>query len=90
MIRVSLLALFSTLIIGGFCVEDFVSYGRHSWRCNGKVEYEKEATVNVIPAMKMPLQECLPVKSYKTVKCCCGKVYKGPFTIFRHQTWFFF
>ena len=85
MIRVSLLALFSTLIVCGFCGKDFVSLGRHSWRCKGKVEYEQETTVNVIPDVEMPLQECLPVKPYKAVKCCCGKVCKGPRGLKMHQ-----
>ena len=74
MIRVNLLALFSTLIICGFCGKDFVSLGRHSWRCKSKVEYGQETRVNSIPAIEIPSQECLPVKSYKAVKCCCGKV----------------
>ena len=85
MIRVSLLALFSTLIVCGFCGKDFVSLGRHSWRCKGKVEYEQETTANVIPAVEMPLQECLPVKPYKAVKCCCGKVCKRPRGLEMHQ-----
>ena len=77
MIRAILLALFSTLIICGFCGKDFVSLGRHSWRRKSKVEYGQETRVNAIPAIEMPSQECLPVKSYKAVKCCCGKVCKG-------------
>ena len=51
--------------------------GRHSWRCKSKVEYGQETRVNSIPAIEIPSQECLPVKSYKAVKCCCGKVCKG-------------
>ena len=51
----------------------------------GKVEYEKEATVNVICAVEMPLQECLPVKSWKAVKCCCGEVCKGSHGLKMHQ-----
>ena len=41
MIRASLLALFSMLII---CGKEFVSLGRHSWHCKGKVDYELEIT----------------------------------------------
>ena len=54
MIRASLLALFSTLIICGFCGKEFVSLGRHSWRCKSKVEYNQEPTANVNPVMEMP------------------------------------
>ena len=85
MIRVNLLALFSTLIICGFCGKDFVSLGRHLWRCKSKVEYGQETRVNSIPAIEIPSQKCLPVKSYKAVKCCCGKVCKGARGLKMHQ-----
>ena len=85
MIRASLLALFSTLIICGFCGKEFESLGRHSWRCKSKVENERESTLNVNPAMEMPTQMCLPVKSCKAVKCCCGKVCKGARGLKMHQ-----
>ena len=85
MIRVNLLALFSTLIICGFCGKDVVSFGRHSWRCKSIVEYGQETRVNYIPAIEMPSQECLPVKSYKAVKRRCGKVCKGARGLKMHQ-----
>ena len=85
MIRASLLALFSTLIICGFCGKEFESLGRHSWRCKSKVGNERESTLNVNPAMEMPTQMCLPVKSCKAVKCCCGKVCKGARGLKMHQ-----
>ena len=81
MIRASLLALFSTLIICGFCGKEFVSLGRHSWRCKSKVGNDRETTASVNPAMEMPMQMCLPIKSIKAVKCCCGKVCKGAISI---------
>ena len=40
MIRASVLALFATLMICGFCGKEFESLGRHSWRCKSKVEYD--------------------------------------------------
>ena len=55
MIRASLLTLFS---IRGFCGKEFVSLGRHSWGCKGKVDYDTEITSRDIPAMKIPPQEC--------------------------------
>ena len=85
MIRASLLALFSTLIICGFCGKEFESLGRHSWRCKSKVGNERESTLNVNPAMEMPTQMCLSVKSCKAVKCCCGKVCKGARGLKMHQ-----
>ena len=85
MIRASLLALFSTLIICGFCGKEFVSLGRHSWRCKSKVGNDRETTASVNPAMEMPTQMCLPIKSIKAVKCCCGKVCKGARGLKMHQ-----
>ena len=85
MIRASVLALFATLMICGFCGKEFESLGRHSWRCKSKVEYEQEPTVNANPTMEMPIQECLLVKSCKAVKCCCGKVCKGARGLKMHQ-----
>ena len=35
--------------------------------------------------MEMPAQECLPVRSCKAIKCCCGKVCKGPRGLKMHQ-----
>ena len=85
MIRASLLALFSTLIICGFFDKEFVSLGRHSWCCTSNVEYNQEPTANVNTVVEMPAQECLPVKSCKAIKCYCGKVCKGPRGLKMHQ-----
>ena len=35
--------------------------------------------------MEVPSPECLPVKSSKAVKCCCGKVCKGVRGLKIHQ-----
>ena len=45
----------------------------------------QESITNVNPVMVMPAQECLPVKSCKAIKCCCGKVCKGPRGLKMHQ-----
>ena len=78
-------ALFSTLIICGFCGKEFVSLGRHSWRCKSKVGGEQGTTENINPATEMPTQLCLPIASFKAVKCCCGKVCKGARGLKMHQ-----
>jgi hypothetical protein len=64
------------IIIIIFCGKEFQSLGCHSWPCKSKVGNERESTLNVNPAMEMPTQMRQPVKSYKTVKCCYGKVCK--------------
>ena len=85
MIRASLLALFATLIICGFCGKEFMSLGRHSWRCKNKVGNEQDSTINTTRDMVISTQQCLAVKSCKAVKCCCGKVCKGARGLKMHQ-----
>ena len=85
MIRASLLALFSTLIICGFCGKEFISLGRHTWRCKNKVEFEQTSQQNGVPNVEIRSQECLPINSYKVVKCCCGKICKGARGLKMHQ-----
>ncbi len=53
MIRASLLALFSTLIICGFCGKEFVSLGRYTWRCKNKVEFDQTSKQNNVPAVEI-------------------------------------
>ena len=77
MIRASLLALFSTLIICGFCGIELLSLGRHSWHCKSKFGNHPETTQNVNLLLEVPSPECLRIKSSKALKCCCGKIYKG-------------
>ena len=50
-----------------------------------KSNITQEPTANVNPVMEMPAQECLPVRSCKAIKCCCGKVCKGPRGLKMHQ-----
>ena len=76
MIRASLLALFSTLILCGFCGKEFISLGCHTWRCKYKIEFNETTKQNDVPTVEIRSQECLPASSYKVVKCCCGKVCK--------------
>ena len=85
MIRASLLALFSTLMICGFCGKEFVSLGRHTWRCKNKVNFNGNVEENAVPAVEFRAQECLSPSSYKVVKCCCGKVCKGARGLKMHQ-----
>ena len=85
MIRASLLALFSTLILCGFCGKEFISLGRHTWRCKNKIEFNETTKQNDVPTVAIRSQECLPASSYKVVKCCCGKVCKGARGLKMHQ-----
>ena len=57
MIRASVIALFTILILCGFCGKEFKSVGRHSWRCKSKTNYERRTKVNAVPAMEVPIKE---------------------------------
>jgi hypothetical protein len=85
MIRASLIALFSTLMLCGFCEKEFVSLGRHTWRCKDRIDFNQQSKENVVPAAEIRSQECLPPSSYKALKCCCGKVCKGARGLKMHQ-----
>ena len=56
MISASLLALFSTLISCGFCGKEFISLGRHTWRCKDKIDFN-QTKQNEVP-------EVLKIQSY--------------------------
>ena len=60
MIRAGLIALFSTLMLCGFCGKEFVSLGRHTWRCKSKLDFNDKSNDNVVPAVEIRSQECLP------------------------------
>ena len=56
MIRTSLLRILSFFVVFSWCGEDFVSLGRHAWRCksklnrnNGGGEYVSFAELATLP-----------------------------------------
>jgi tRNA(Ile2) C34 agmatinyltransferase TiaS len=53
MIRASLIALFSTLMLCGFCEKEFVSLGRHTWRCKDRIDFNQQSKENVVPAIEI-------------------------------------
>ena len=81
-----------TFVICQFCHEDFVSIGRHSWRCKRKVQpnrlNEAEHTPenptigngNVVP----PNAQQIAVNT-EEIKCLCGKKCKGLRGLRAHQ-----
>jgi tRNA(Ile2) C34 agmatinyltransferase TiaS len=47
MIRSSLVAMLAICAVCSFCGKDFVTLGRHSWRCKEKINQDRPAnTVN--------------------------------------------
>ena len=70
-----------------FCEKDFVTLGRHSWRCKQRVNYAEqdhsaENAARQTPVMNSPN---VVVSSRTVIKCCCGKVCKGARGLKMHQ-----
>ncbi len=91
MIRSSTVLLFLSCVICSFCGKDFVSLGRHQWRCKQKIndpnlnansENPTSYEIHVEPVISSPTTD-LTKKS--GVKCCCGKVCKGARGLKMHQ-----
>ena len=91
MIRSSPVCLFLSCVICSFWGKDFVSLGRHQWRCKDKID-----DPNVFANLSNPTSEGMnvePVISSPTtsvakksgIKCCCGKVCKGARGLKMHQ-----
>ena len=71
-------------IVCSFCGNDFVSLGRHIWRCkqraNQAAQNGQENTTE-LPATTTPT--VIPTRT--VVKCCCGKICKGKRGVKMHQ-----
>ena len=75
MIRASLLALFSTMILCYaifstivFVVRNLaISLAVHTWRCKNKLDFNQTTKQNEVPTVEICCQECLPASSYKAV-----------------------
>ncbi|CAB4032766.1 Hypothetical predicted protein, partial [Paramuricea clavata] len=87
MIRSSSILMLLTCVVCSFCEKDFVTLGRHSWRCKQRVNYAEqdhsaENTARQTPVMNSPN---VVVSSRTVIKCCCGKVCKGARGLKMHQ-----
>ena len=85
MIHSSLLAIFLVFAICSFCGRDFVSLGRHWWRCKRRVVEGQKSRATVNQAINVPQEDQSPVKCNSDIKCCCGKVCKGIRGLKMHQ-----
>ncbi|CAB3987434.1 Hypothetical predicted protein [Paramuricea clavata] len=86
MIRSSIIAMLSICVACSFCGQDFVSLGRHSWRCKQRINHAEQDRPNItsrdVPVMQSPN---VPVPSRTVVKCCCGKICRGARGLKMHQ-----
>ena len=74
-------------VVCQFCEKDFVSLGRHSWRCKKLVYPGYEALrsnnqVHQAPVTNSP-QVIIPTRP--VLKCCCGRVCKWKRGLKMHQ-----
>ena len=78
-------------VICSFCGKDFVSLGRHQWRCKDKIDDPNvfansnnptSEGINVEPVISSPTTS---VAKKSGIKCCCGKVCKGARGLKMHQ-----
>ena len=77
------------LIVGtvcSFCGEDFVSLGRHAWRCRQRVHQGDQPHYNN-NAQQIPVINSVgsAITNTNAIKCCCGKVCKGNRGLKMHQ-----
>ena len=91
MIRSSFVCLLLSCVICSFCGKDFVSLGRHQWRCKDKIDdpdvfansnSPTSDGINVEPVISTPTTS---VAKKTGIKCCCGKVCKGARGLKMHQ-----
>ena len=86
MIRSSIIAMLSICVACSFCGQDFVSLGRHSWRCKQRINHAEQdrpdITSREVPVMLSPN---VPVPNRTVVKCCCGKICKDARGLKIHQ-----
>ena len=91
MLRKSLMLLFLVMAICSFCGKDFVSLGRHSWRCKSKLHMGEESFGNSAQQTCLNTEATMANINTSTpsnchhVTCCCGKVCKGLRGLKMHQ-----
>jgi hypothetical protein len=87
MIRSNFILMLLVCVVCSFCGKDFVTLGRHSWRCKQRVhhaeqDHSADNTGNQTPAMNSPN---VVISSRNVIKCCCGKMCKGARGLKMHQ-----
>ena len=87
MIRSSLLLMLLVCVVCSFCGKDFVTLGRHSWRCKqrvhqGEQDHSAQNMANQAPVMNSPN---IVISRRSVIKCCCGKICKGARGLKMHQ-----
>ena len=87
MIRSNFILMLLVCVVCSFCGKDFVTLGRHSWRCKQRVhhaeqDHSADNTGNQMPVMNSPN---VVISSRNVKKCCCCKMCKGARGLKMHQ-----
>ena len=85
MIRPGFIAMFLTCVVCSFCNQDFVSLGRHKWRCKERVHSNGPGDRTSTTARQAIPTPCTAISSKTVIKCCCGKMCKGARGLKMHQ-----
>jgi len=76
-------------IVCAFCGQDFVSLGRHAWRCKQRVHRQDEQSQHQNNGQETfqnsSTNPAVTDENKKSVTCCCGKVCKGNRGLKMHQ-----
>jgi hypothetical protein len=78
-------------VICSFCGKDFVTLGRHQWRCKEKIDdpnlfvNSNNPTADGISVEPVISSPTTSVAKKTGIKCCCGKICKGTRGIKMHQ-----
>jgi len=77
MIRPSFIVVLLFLVVCSFCGKEFITLGRHSWRCKQRIQPELDqharSTSTSMPVLNSPFT----ATTSSNVKCSCGKICKG-------------
>ena len=87
MFRSPLVVLLFVFAVCSFCGKEFVSLGRHSWRCKSKLHPESEFPYsrNISSPLLPPESMKVVTNGSKIVNCSCGKQCKGLKGLKAHQ-----
>ena len=86
MIRSSFIFMLLIFVICSFCGKDFITLGRHSWRCKQRVHHVEKDNSAGNTSNNTPVNSPnVVISSRNCVKCCCGKICKGARGLKMHQ-----
>ena len=83
MVIIGLQLILIVFAICSFCGKDFVSIGRHSWRCKSCINNGDSDILQ--RSGHLPVEKRTIVEYCAEITCCCGKSCKGVKGLQMHQ-----